>query len=83
MTPYKDVGEYVLPVTIDVMELLGHTVKRRLAARTSLATLIAESANVVFSRQDEVRQINLDHFTQTPLAECIPHSPSVPPGAPA
>lgn len=80
MTGYKDKGEYVLPVTIDVMALLGHKLLGSLTERTSLALLIEESANVVFSRQDEARAIDLDHFEPTELFETVPHAPDFQPG---
>lgn len=83
MTGYKDDSEHVLPVTIDVMELLGHKVRRRITEQTALAELIETASNVVFSRQDEVRQLNLDYFKETELMEIIPHSPEFEPGSAA
>ncbi len=73
MTGYQDHGEHVLPVTIDLMGVLGHTVSERLYARTFLAELLQDAASVVFSRQDEVRSINLEYFKETDLFESIPH----------
>jgi hypothetical protein len=73
MTGYKDNGEHVLPVTIDIMEILGHTVTRRLEERTPLRKLLEESASMVFSRQDEVRQLDREHFIETEVFETIPH----------
>jgi DNA/RNA endonuclease G (NUC1) len=75
MSGYQDHGEYVLPVTIDLMEVLGHTVSERLQARTDLADLMQDAASVVFSRQDEVRRLDLEHFEETDLFEEIPHVP--------
>ena len=49
MTGIQDVGEYVLPVTIDLMEVLGHTVNERLEARTPLGDLLQKAASIVFS----------------------------------
>jgi len=40
MTGFKDKGEYVLPVTIDVMELLGHRVIERLYGRVELGSIL-------------------------------------------
>lgn len=40
MTPFKDRVTYVLPATIDVMELLGHQIRNRLPARTPLSELL-------------------------------------------
>jgi predicted Zn-dependent protease with MMP-like domain len=75
MTGYKDNGEYVLPVTLAVMELLGHHVVEHLPQARPLNDLLAEVANLVFSMQDEVRTIDLEHFEATGLAETIPHVP--------
>ncbi|KIC22424.1 DNA/RNA non-specific endonuclease [Leisingera sp. ANG-Vp] len=77
MTGYQDQGEHVLPVTIDLMELLGHAVNERLAERTPLEDLLRDAASVVFSRQDMARSLDLDHFEKTELFECIPHSAPV------
>ena len=73
MTGYKDCSEYVLPVTIDLMEMLGHTVRESLPVRTDLAELLQDAAGLVFSRQEEARRLNLDHFEDTDLFEEIPH----------
>jgi DNA/RNA endonuclease G (NUC1) len=83
MTGYKDHGEYVLPVTIDLMALLGHEILLQLTQKTDLASLIEESANLVFSRQDEARRLDLTHFEPTDLFEIVPHGPEFQPGAPA
>jgi len=74
MTGFQDVGEDVLPVTIDVMELLGHAVSSRLEEKTSLADLMQETASIVFSRQAEARSLDLDHFEETEVFEHIPHA---------
>ena len=73
MTGIKDQGEHVLPVTIDVMELLGHSVSETLATKRPLDELLQEVAGMVFSRQDEIRTIDLEHFEKTELFETIPH----------
>jgi DNA/RNA endonuclease G (NUC1) len=73
MTGYKDPGEHVLPVTIDVMEVLGHRVIEKLKRKTSLDVLLGEVSNMVFLRQDEARQLNLDYFEKTEVFETIPH----------
>jgi len=75
MTGYKDAGEYVLPVTIDMMKLLGHDVVERLTQRTPLDDLLGEVANVVFTRQNEARDIDVDYYEETELMETIPHEP--------
>ena len=74
MTGYQDHGEYVLPVTIDLMEVLGHAVSERLETKTYLGELLDDAASVVFSRQDEVRRLDLEHFEETELFENIPHA---------
>jgi DNA/RNA endonuclease G (NUC1) len=73
MTGFQDLGEHVLPVTIDVMELLGHTVSRHLAEKTPLADLMQEAVSIVFSRQTEARSLDLEHFEETEIFERIPH----------
>lgn len=73
MTGYQDSGEYVLPVTIDVMRLLGHKVIERLTEPQSLDSLLQTAESMIFSRQSETRHIDLDYFTETELFETIPH----------
>jgi len=78
MTGYKETGgEHVLPITIDVMEAFGHVVAERLDEQTSLEELLQGIASMVFSRQDEIRQIDLDYFVETPLREIVPHGAGV------
>ncbi|QDU55537.1 DNA/RNA non-specific endonuclease [Aeoliella mucimassa] len=73
MTGYKDPGEHVLPVTIDLMKILGHKVLERLDQQTPLSDLLVEAASMMFSRQDEAQSLNLEHFEETGLMETIPH----------
>ncbi|QDV50084.1 DNA/RNA non-specific endonuclease [Gimesia fumaroli] len=73
MTGYKDHGEHVLPVTIDLMKILGHTVIERITEKTLLSDLLQDAASVMFSRQDEAKLLNLDYFEDTELLETIPH----------
>lgn len=73
MTGYQNPAEHVLPVTVAVMTLLGHKVKRPLARRTSLAKLLRESAAVEFTRKLEAKALDLDHFKETKPMETIPH----------
>lgn len=73
MTGYEDRAEHVLPVTIDVMTLLGHRVKTRLARKTTLAKLLRTSAQVKFTRKAQAKKLDLDHFRETPLRETVPH----------
>lgn len=76
MTGYQDQGEHVLPVTINLMELLGHEIKERLDVRTPLVDLTHAAANVIFSRQDYVRYLDLEYFEETEMFEKIPHARS-------
>ena len=73
MTGYQDHGEYVLPVTIDVMDVLGHSVQERLSISTPLNELLQDAASVIFSRQSEVRHLDLEYFEETEVFENIPH----------
>ena len=73
MTGFKDKGEHVLPVTIAVMKLLGHSINEELLEKTDLNTLMDALAQVVFSRQTEAKALNLDHFEETEIWENIPH----------
>lgn len=73
MTGYEDQAEHVLPVTVDVMKLLGHKVKTRLAKKTTLAKLLRASAKVKFTRKAQAKKLDLDHFRETPLWETLPH----------
>lgn len=73
MTGYQDKGEHVLPVTIDLMSVLGHTVIEQLEAKTDLSKLLDDAASVVFTRQNEARALDLDHFQETDIFETIPH----------
>lgn len=73
MTGFKDNTEHVLPVTIDIMTLLGHRVVEELPQKTNLNTLMDALSRVVFSRQPEAKALNLDHFEKTDLWENIPH----------
>ncbi|PEQ14601.1 DNA/RNA endonuclease [Novosphingobium sp. PC22D] len=75
MTGYKDKGEFVLPVTIDVMEALGHRVRERLAFAMSLEVLLRDAKSMVFSRQGEARRLDLDYYKETPVVETLPHVP--------
>lgn len=74
MTGFKDTTEHILPVTINIMRLLGHTVVEELPQKTNLGTLLDTLATIVFSRQAEAKSINLDHFEPTGLWENIPHN---------
>ena len=69
MTGFKSDAEYVLPVTIDVLKLLGHTVLERLSKKTSLESLLAQAMTVQFSQQQQAKTLDLDYFVATPIWE--------------
>lgn len=73
MTGFKDSTEHVLPITIDVMSLLGHKIAEYLPRKADLNTLLDSLAQLAFSRQAEAKAINLDHFEETEVWENIPH----------
>lgn len=73
MTGIKDAVEHVLPVTIDIMSLLGHQVAEELPQKTNLDSLLDSLALMMFTRQAEAKSFNLDHYEKTPLWENIPH----------
>ncbi len=78
MTGIKDDGEFVMPITIEVMKLFGHTIRQPLQQVTPLEDLLVEMANVVFTRQDEVREIDRTFFVPTDIMETIPHDAEKP-----
>jgi hypothetical protein len=69
MTGFKNDGEHILPVTIDVVGLLGHKVIERLKKKTSMDTLLSEVALIVFSLKEQAKALDLDHFVKTPIWE--------------
>lgn len=69
MTGFKDPMEYVLPVTIKVMRLLGHTIIEELTEKTNLIDLIAQADDMTFSRGDEVAQIDKSYHVITDVME--------------
>lgn len=69
MTGFKDEMEHVLPVTIDVAQLLGHKVIERLSRRTRMSVLLKEVRAVQFTRQGEAKALDLDYFEPTPIWE--------------
>ena len=71
MTGIKDDNEHVLPVTIDVMPLLGHQIKEKLEEPRKLASIIDELSEVVFSRSAEATDINRDVYIKTDVWEEI------------
>lgn len=75
MTGFDDSAEHVLPVTIDVMPLLGHKVKKRLTEKTSLTKLLTKLAKVKFAKKKQAKALDLDLFRETDLRETLPHKP--------
>jgi hypothetical protein len=75
MTGWQNEGEHVLPVTIEVMGLLGHELKRTLAGRTPLPDLLHQAKSVIFSRQAEARTLDRDYLEETEVFEAIPYAP--------
>ena len=71
MSGFKDDAEYVLPVTIDVMELLGHGVVERLNEQRQLEGVLDELRGVMFSRMKEAVQLNREAFVKTNIWEEI------------
>ena len=70
MTGKKDKKlAYVLPVTIDVLSLLGHRINQRLEKRTKLSEIIDDLRGMPFLRQDDVEQLDKYFFKQTRLWE--------------
>jgi hypothetical protein len=71
MTGFKDPAEFVLPVTIDVMKLLGHGIRSRLQERVELAHLIDELRDVQFQRIEEAKSLDTDYYEPTEAWEHI------------
>jgi hypothetical protein len=71
MSGFKDSAEHILPVTIEVLELLGHEVVERLAEQRQLEALLNALRAVVFSRMEDVIQLNREAFVQTGIWEEI------------
>jgi len=71
MTGYKDVAEYVHPVTIEVMKVFKHKVLRTLSQNTPLRGLLKQAAGVVFSRIEDARAIDRDYCPKTRIFEQV------------
>ena len=74
MTGFQDSGEHVLPVTIDVMGVLGHHIVERLPGQRPLTELLGEAAQIQFTRQQAAKTLDLDYFEETEIFEEIPHA---------
>lgn len=71
MTGFKDNVEYVLPVTISIMRLLGHEVIEQLQTETLLSDLLPQLENVQFSSQELIDSIDRNYFERTEIWEEI------------
>lgn len=72
MTGVHNGSEYILPVTIDVMELFGHKVIKRLDAKCQVKDIIDDLRDVTFSRTEDAVALNRDTFIKTDIWEEIP-----------
>ena len=73
MTGYKDPSEHVLPVTVDIMTLLGHRVIESLPEKTYLDSLLDALSQVTFLRHSDAKTLDVDYFEETAIWENIPH----------
>lgn len=69
MTGIKDNMLYVMPMTIDVMQLLGHQVAERLGEKRPLEDLLTELQNMQFSLYEVADQIDKNHYVETEIWE--------------
>jgi hypothetical protein len=80
MTGFKDSAEFVLPVTIDVMKLLGHGIRSRLNEKQLLADIINELADIQFQRMEDAKSLDRDYYEPTEVWERIDTSIRIPIG---
>ena len=78
MTGFKDYGEHVLPVTIEVLRLFGHSLKHPLTVSTPLDALLREAEAQPFFRQADANRLELDFHRKTDPMEVIPHPRAAP-----
>lgn len=72
MTGIKDDSpEHVLPVTIDIMKLLGHDVIETLPEKTMLVDIVEELRRITFTRIEEAKMLDRDYYEETELLEVI------------
>ncbi len=71
MTGWRDENDRVLPVTIDVAELLGHQVLEHLNGPTGLDDLLTECKAIEFTQQELAKSIDLDYLEETEPWEII------------
>jgi hypothetical protein len=72
MTGFKDKAEFVMPVTVDVMELFGHERLSKLAKQTSADELMQKAATATFTRHQLAKQLDREHFQETEMWEKLP-----------
>ena len=73
MTPFKDIAETVMPVTFDVLELLGHKVHTRLKTITPVDTLLHSSKKSRFDLRGALPDEVLQYHEESELFETLPH----------
>ena len=73
MTPYKNTAETVMPVTFDVLELLGHKVHTRLTTITAVDTLLHSSKKSAFKLRGALPDEVLQYHEESELFETLPH----------
>jgi len=72
MTPFKDQEPHVLPVTIDVMALLGHQLRNRLTQVSPLGPLLDLPPQDEIVAAAKSGDIDLAHKSDAPVFEPIP-----------
>lgn len=71
MTGFENETEYVLPVTIDITELLGHKPVLRLEGKTPIKKLLTQFQGKPFTRKDEARKMAAVEFKPSRILERI------------
>lgn len=71
MTGFEDRAEHVLPVTIEIMGLLGHEPMRHLDAKTPIKTLLTQLQSEPFTRKVEAQQMAAVEFNPSRILERI------------
>lgn len=69
MTGFENKSEHVMPVTIEVMRLLGHGVKRPLEAKTPVTTLLNQLRDQPFTQKEAALQMAAVDFKPTRVWE--------------
>lgn len=71
MSGFKDDDEYVLPVTVNVFELLGHTIVTKLNKKIPLRELLDRVRGMQFSSTGKLASIDRTAYIETELWEEI------------